>query len=79
MCYSRSHGLRNRFPQNDTHGIVRFAELIHGVCAEPQEDHCLDDEPTKVSLSVLLHLGDGVCDDGKFISFAVWQVDEHIG
>ena len=79
MWHSLSHGHRNWFPQDDTHGIVRFAELPHGPCAERQEDHCFGDEPAKVSLSVNLHLGNGVSDDGKIISFAVWQVDEHIG
>ena len=77
MCYSLSHGLRNRFPQNDTHGIVRFAELPHGPGAESQEGTSFDNEPFKVSLSVNLPLSDRVSHGGKTISFA-GQLKERI-
>ena len=77
MWHSLSQGHWNRITQDDTLGIVRFAELPHGPWAEPNENSCFDDEPAEVSLSVNLPLSDGVSHNGEIISFA-GQSEERI-
>ena len=79
MWHFLCQGHRNRIPHDDTHRIVRFAELPHGPRAQPHKDHSFDYEPAKVSLSVNLPLSDGVCHDGKIISLSrSRQLEERI-